>query len=73
MTEDHYEAVAVLANQLRGVRQIDLEPYHPLGMEKARRLGRSAPFGYADFLSREAVEAFAGPLRERVGVPVKIL
>ena len=40
--------IAHLAETTPGVRRIDIEPYHPLGEEKSRRLGRaevfSAPF-----------------------------
>ena len=40
--------IARLAETTPGVRRIDIEPYHPLGEEKSRRLGRaeafSAPF-----------------------------
>ena len=51
--------IAALANELAGVEEIDVEPYHPLGVSKAARMGHG--------------EVFAAPLpppdygRERVG------
>jgi pyruvate formate lyase activating enzyme len=37
---DHFAAVARLAEDLSGVRAVDVLPYHPLGTSKAQRLGR---------------------------------
>ena len=72
-TTAHFEAVARLAASNRGVCQIDLEPYHPLGVEKARRLGRAAGFEEETFLERAQLENDARRLREAAGVPVSIL
>ncbi|MBR4443770.1 MAG: glycyl-radical enzyme activating protein, partial [Clostridia bacterium] len=73
LTDGHFEAIARTAATHGGVRWIDLEPYHPLGLEKARRLGRAAGYDNESFLSREALEARAQWLREAAGVPVNIV
>ncbi len=39
VNETHLKAVAQLAGELQHVREIQLEPYHPLGLSKAARLG----------------------------------
>jgi len=32
MTDEHFDDLAKLANRLKGVTAIHLEPYHPLGL-----------------------------------------
>ena len=43
-TNEHLTAIGKLADSLKGVEQIDLEPYHPLGESKALQLGRNDVF-----------------------------
>lgn len=38
----HFQGVAKIANSLTHLQEIHLEPYHPLGVSKARRLGRES-------------------------------
>lgn len=40
---EHLHAIGVLASRLAAVRQVDVEPYHPLGIAKNARLGKPAP------------------------------
>ena len=40
MTEEHFDSLGQLANSLKGVTAIHLEPYHPLGISKAQKLGK---------------------------------
>jgi len=40
----HYKAIADLANRLKNVTRIDLEPYHELGSSKYHNIGREVPF-----------------------------
>ena len=37
---DHYEGIAAVANSLKNVKKIEIEPYHPLGEGKYTALGR---------------------------------
>lgn len=37
---DHFDGIARTANGLRNVREIQIEPYHPLGQAKSERLAR---------------------------------
>ena len=69
----HFEAVARAAAANRGVLQIDLEPYHPLGIDKAQRLGRRPGFCDTAFLDREALEPHAQRLRALTGLPATII
>lgn len=40
--EDHFKAIGALAEKLDAVVQVDLEPYHPLGVSKSERIGKEA-------------------------------
>ena len=37
---EHYEGIAAVANSLKNVKKIEIEPYHPLGEGKYTALGR---------------------------------
>lgn len=40
----HFQAIAHLANTYRGIREINVLPYHPLGTGKKEHLGKSDTF-----------------------------
>ena len=63
-------AIADLANSLTHPQGIDVEPYHPLGVAKARRLGMTDGFA-ADFPPKETVAHWLEILRAHTSVPVK--
>ena len=48
--DSHLLQIATLANELKSVQGIDLEPYHPLGEGKKSQLGRESVF-HSDFVS----------------------
>ena len=68
---DHLSAVAALAGTLRHLTEIDLEPYHPLGIGKCHRLGIESPFPQESFLEREKLVSLLAYLSARVSVPVR--
>jgi len=68
--ETHLRHIAELANTLKSVRRIDLEPYHPLGESKNRRLGRGEAFS-APFVPEERMNFYLTFLRGNTTVPVK--
>ena len=55
----HFEAVARLAESLKNVSEVQFEPYHPLGAQKAARLGEAVAYDNPEFLPRAEVEALA--------------
>ncbi len=69
--DDDLAAIADLANALSHPLGIDVEPYHPLGVGKAQRLGR-APAYTADFAPKEAVARWTTVLQAHTSVPVKV-
>lgn len=70
---EHFAALARLAKSLSHVEQIHLEPYHPMGIAKAARLGRTAAYQGTDFLDPRALEQPAQFLREQTGKSVWVL
>lgn len=69
---EHMQGIARLANDLRCVTAIKLEPYHPLGVDKSQALGKTASYANAVFLNREAVEPLAEVIRNMTTIPVTI-
>lgn len=66
---EHLSQIAELANSLVGCQRIDLEPYHPLGEEKSRRLGRKEVFN-GEFVDKAKVEEYKCLLADRTKVPI---
>lgn len=69
----HFDGIAAVAATLSNLKEIHLEPYHPLGLSKLAALGQEAPPIPLEFLDKAAVEPFAAQLRKKVSVPVHIL
>lgn len=69
-SEEEQRKIAELANTLRHVRSIDLEPYHSLGEAKARRLGKEPEFT-APFAPPDYAEKIRGFLQPLTAVPVR--
>lgn len=51
--EDHFEKIDRLANELTSIIRIDVEPYHPLGLEKRAQLGMQNGFTEKEFVNGE--------------------
>jgi pyruvate formate lyase activating enzyme len=67
--EDHFREIGRLAERLKNVTGIDLEPYHPLGLNKAASIGKPARYtGPAAGPSA----AWAEALRSCTTVPVAL-
>lgn len=64
------KAIAELANSMKHVTSIDVEPYHPLGVSKAKRLG--IPDGFAaPFAPTELAMEWVETIQKETTVPVK--
>jgi len=53
-----------LLKTLRHIRRVDLLPYHPGGLEKARRIGQESHFRKFEPPAEERIAAIATELRE---------
>ena len=63
-------AIAALANSLENPLGIDVEPYHPLGVSKNRRLGNHN-FFEAPFTEKDVWEKWIERLSTETSIPVK--
>ena len=70
-SEAELRHIASLANGHRSVRQIDLEPYHPLGENKSRSLGRESVF-HSEFASESDKSRWREMISSQTKVPVHI-
>jgi pyruvate formate lyase activating enzyme len=52
---NHYKNIANIANDLDNIIQIDLEPYHPLGISKCTLIGEKSSFNYQEFLDKKEI------------------
>jgi pyruvate formate lyase activating enzyme len=71
--EAHFDAIADIANGLKHVIEINLEPYHPMGIEKSRRIGGEAAYSNEAFMEQAEAEAWREYLAGKTAVPVIIM
>lgn len=69
--EAHLAHIAELANTLSGVKEIHLEPYHPMGEGKSRDLGRENIF-HAPFAAKEKKEYWREIITKYTSVPLHV-
>ena len=70
--EAHYQAIAGLANRLKTVREIHIEPYHPFGVDKYLNLGMEAGYDSREFMENDKAEEAVAVIRKYTEVEVKI-
>lgn len=69
--EDHFAAIGRLADSLKNVQGIDVEPYHPLGKTKCENLGRDYPLSDLSFPDKEQVRSWIDAIAAHTAVPVR--
>lgn len=72
LTEDHLDGIAALANRFSCIEQIDLEPYHPMGIGKTNALGKVASYTNDEFLETARAEEAKEHIAPRVSIPVTV-
>lgn len=70
--EEHFCAIASLANENTCVQEIHVEPYHPLGVDKYINLGKQALYADKLFLEKEKAKDYVDFIGTMTDVPVKI-
>jgi len=73
MTSQHFAAIADLVTALNHVTAIHLEPYHPLGLSKAKQLGKKQSYQSNTFLDPSSIAFFADTLRTITATEVIII
>lgn len=51
--DEHFSAIASLADKYEGITHVDIEPYHPLGKTKAAQIGKEYPLGELEMVNKE--------------------
>ncbi|MBQ8311022.1 MAG: glycyl-radical enzyme activating protein [Clostridia bacterium] len=72
LTEDHLDGIAALANRFSSIEQIDLEPYHPMGIGKTNALGKVAAYTNDTFLESDRAEEAKAFIEKKVSIPVTV-
>ncbi len=71
-TDEHFAALAALADSLANLDRIDLEPYHDLGNGKYDQLGKSTDKHAFRVPEKAEVDAWRDKIAALTGVPVVI-
>ena len=69
--DEHLCAIAELGNSLKNVLEINIEPYHPLGKDKATMLGREYPLAHLTFPSEESVKYWIDTVAAKTALTVR--
>jgi len=69
--EEHLHGIASIANELKNIVEINVEPYHPLGSSKAMFLGREYSLNDITFPQNETVEGWISTISSKTKVKVK--
>lgn len=73
MNEFHFGAIANLVQKLKNVQEIHLEPYHPLGISKAKQLNKIQSYDNEKFLRASEIKHLADALQNQISIKVNIL
>ena len=69
--DEHFIGIAALAEELAGVKEINVEPYHPLGEGKSSLLGREYALSSVGFPSEESVADWISKIQSKTSKIVK--
>ena len=70
---EHFEKLIHLANNLKNVIEIHLEPYHPLGIEKAQKLGKNQKYQNKNFLCSKDISSFCDLIKSGTAKKVIVM
>lgn len=73
LNNEHFTELKRLALSLKNVKELHLEPYHPLGQSKSQLLGTVQGYKNDSFLDSSELVPFADMLKKDIGIPVIIL
>ena len=63
-------AIGDWAERLPSVEEVTLEPYHPIGLEKYRKFGKTPLLAQAEFPSKATCDAWLAAVRARTATRV---
>jgi glycyl-radical enzyme activating protein len=68
---EHFKQIGALAESLFNVSEINVIPYHSLGIGKYTNIGREAQIFIAESNGEEQIKAWCSKISEFTGIPVK--
>ena len=68
---EHFEGIALLAESLKNVQEINAEPYHPLGQSKSEAIGEEYALAGLTFPKEETVKEWMAAIQKGTRVEVK--
>lgn len=72
-TEEHFDGIAQIANDLKSIQRVELEPYHDFGLVKYKRLDRRVgKIKNVEVPSKERMADIVAYLREKTKTKVKL-
>lgn len=69
-TDEHFNGISSLANQLKNVVQIEIEPYHSLGAHKYAKLNREYTLSNIALPSNETIDLWIEKIQKQTKVKV---
>ena len=69
--DEHFDGIAEIANSLKNIIEINIEPYHPLGSGKAQMLSKEYVLKDLTFPENETVEEWIKYISAKTKIPVK--
>jgi len=69
--DEHFHAIGAMADTLKNVSRVEIEPYHPLGQSKSQRIGKTHLFTESIIPDKETVKLWASSVGEYTHRPVK--
>lgn len=71
-TDGHFSDIVALAKRYDNIREVHLEPYHPLGISKLEQLGREVRYDNRSFLDANALQTRTEEMTQQCGKTVRI-
>jgi pyruvate formate lyase activating enzyme len=71
LKQAHFDGIAAVAATLSHLKEIHLEPYHPLGISKCEQLGREVSYDNRSFLDAHTLQTRAEEMTRLAGKTVR--
>ena len=68
----HYDGIVRLVQRYPNIQQVDLEPYHPMGLSKMSALGRVSTYDHKEFLPKDWAKEVQRIISAQISIPVRI-
>ena len=70
--EDHFRAIAALADSLDNIIEVNIEPYHPLGISKCENFGLGCTYDRREFMEKTRAKEIGDFIRSFTHVKVVV-